>query len=1168
METGDAIVDIDRLSELIGESSAMAGVRDTLRRLLVAQARARRPASVLLLGETGVGKSMVARVLHRAGPRAGGAFVAVNCAAIPSNLVESELFGFERGAFTDAKHAKPGLVQEASGGTLFLDEVGLLPPESQAKLLTVLEEGTVRRLGATRGETVDVWIIAATSEDLEAGARERRFRSDLYHRLAVITVRLPALRQRADDIVPLAERFLREACAGTARPPQTLTGDARAALRAYEWPGNIRELKNVITRAALLTEASEVPAAALELPATAPARRRASPAAADDAAEAELDVPGEIPPDRIAQALRDTGWNVSRAAARLGLSRSQLRYRIDKHGLAPEQPAGPAEPGISVDASAERPPVALPVPVTSLIGREQELREIDRLLGAHRVVTLLGTGGVGKTRLALTAGAQLRERHPDGVWFVELAIVPDAGLVAQAVASALGLHEDASHPPRELLAAALARRRALLILDNCEHVVEACAELVEALLRASPQLGVLATSRERLNIPGESTFRVPSLALPDEHEREPERLARSEAVRLFVERARLVAPAFALTADNAAAVAEVCRRLDGLPLAIELAAARARLLGVDQIVARLNDRFALLTGGSRTAQPRQQTLRAALDWSHDLLSKPEQTLLRRLSVFAGGFTLEAVEGICAGPELEASQALDLLGQLVDKSMVLVETAAPGAPVARYRLLESIREYCHERARAAGEVAWLRGRHQQWFLALAEEAERRSRGPEQIAWLDRLETEYDNLQTALSWRDQDRASDVLRLRLGAALWRFWEVRGGLREGLKWLGAILADAGHDAPAERARALNGAGNLARDVGDYRSAAAHHTEALALRRRIGDPRDIARSLNNLGVIAHDQARYAEAEVFFSEAIPAWRAAGDDEGLALTLNNLGRTRRFQGDFEQAVVLGQEALALFRANDHAWGTAQELNNLANAAHYQGDVAAAQPMYEESLRLRRLVGDRRGMGVALNGLALLRAVTGDLEVARQLAEEALALRRDLGDRRGIGVSLFALGCVALWGGDLDRAEHLARESLVVRADLGDRLGIVCCLEVLGEAAFSRAQLARAAPAAHGRRHRAGSDQRAGAAALDRERVERIMAALATDRDQETAEATRERGGRRGAKGPPAPPERRASGPRRVASRIVAPRSLSDSGYGPTARPWPPAHRARASGDWPS
>jgi non-specific serine/threonine protein kinase len=624
--------------------------------------------------------------------------------------------------------------------------------------------------------------------------------------------------------------------------------------------------------------------------------------------------------------------------------------------------------------------------------------------------------------------------------------------------------------------------------------VEACAELVEALLRACPQLRVLATSRERLNIPGESAYRVPSLAVPERHELTPERLARYEAVRLFVERARLVAPDFALTRDNAPSVAELCRRLDGLPLALELAAARVRLLRVDQIVERLNDRFALLTGGSRTVLPRQQTLRSALDWSHDLLSKPEQTLVRRLSVFAGGFTLAAVEGICAGPDVDASQALDLLAQLVDKSMVLVETGDAGGSVARYRLLESIRDYYHARAQAAGEVAWLRNRHQAWFVALAEEAERRSRGPEQIVWLDRLETEYDNLQAALSWRTEDRATDVLRLRLGAALWRFWEVRGRLREGLAWLGAILSETGHDWPVERARALNGAGNLARDVGDYRRAAQYHTEALELRRGIGDPREIARSLNNLGVIAHDQARYADAEAFFREAIPAWHAAGDyNEGLGLTLNNLGRTRRFQGDFERGVALGREALALFQGIDHAWGTAQELNNLANAAYYQGDLAAARAMYEESLRLRRLVGDRRGMGVALNGLALLRGVTGELEVARQLAEEALALRRDLGDRRGIGASLFALGCVALWAGEPDRAERLARESLGIRAELEDRLGVACCLELLGEIAAGRGQRERAARllgVADVERAAIGSPR----PPLERERVERVIATL--------------------------------------------------------------------------
>jgi DNA-binding NtrC family response regulator/predicted ATPase len=1056
-------VDVDPLTELVGESPAMAAVRQALRRLLDGQGRARRPAPVLLLGETGVGKSLVARVLHRAGPRGRSAFVDVNCAAIPPSLLEAELFGFERGAFTDAKHAKPGLLQEAHGGTLFLDEVGLLPAESQAKLLTVLEEGTVRRLGATRGHPVDVWIIAATSEELETATRERRFRSDLYHRLAVITVHLPALRQRQEDIVPLAERFLRQACAEAGLPQKTLTAEAGATLRAHAWPGNIRELKNVVTRAALLTETSELPPAALQLgPAPAPAGGPPATVPTDGMAGADAgrEGPGEVDVARIAEILRDTGWNVSRAAARLGLTRSALRYRIDKHGLTPEGVAAAAGPAIPRDARPTGATVTLPLPLTSLIGREHELHEIARRLGTNRVVTLTGTGGVGKTRLALSVGPQLRDLCPDGVWFVELASVVDGALLAQTVASALGLPEEASRPPREILADALGERQALLILDNCEHLVAACAELAETLLRACPRLRVLATSRERLNIAGESTFKVPPLALPDEHARAPEHLVRSEAVRLFVERARLVAPDFTLTDENAPAVAQLCRRLDGLPLAIELAAARVRLLRVEQILARLDDRFRLLTGGSRTTLPRQQTLRAALDWSHDLLSEQERTLFRRLSVFAGGFTLEAVEGVCAGPGVEGSQVLDLLAQLVDKSLVLVESADPAASVARYRLLETIWEYCREQVITAGEVAWLRGRHRTWFLALAEEAQRRGQGAEQVAWLDRLETEYENLQAALGWRDQNPASEDSRLRLGAALWRFWEVRGQLREGRDWLEAILAEAGHGAPAARARALNGAGNLARDLGDYARAAEHHAEALRLRREIGDTPGVASSLNNLGAVAHDRARYGAAQKHFADALAAWRETRDQEGLAVSLNNLGRTMRFQGDFAGGAALCGESLEQFRAIGHPWGIARALNSLANTAHYRGDLAGAQPLYEESLRLRRLVGDRSGIAVSLNSLALLHGLAGQLEPARELAKEGLAFRRDLGDRRGIGGSLLTLGRIASWAGDLDQAEHLAHESLGIRSALDDRLGIVTCLEVLGEVSSKRASPARA------------------------------------------------------------------------------------------------------------
>jgi non-specific serine/threonine protein kinase len=1081
------------LAEFIGESRAAAALRQTLQRLVERQTQARRPVPILLLGETGVGKSMAARVLHRAGPRAAGPYVDVNCAAIPPSLLEAELFGFERGAFTDAKQAKPGLLEAAHGGILFLDEVGLLPEESQAKLLKVLEEGTVRRLGGTRTQSIDVWIIAATSEDLEAASRRRRFRADLYHRLAVITVRLPALRERQEDIVPLAGRFLADACADVGLPVKTLTADAQAALRGYAWPGNIRELRNVVTRAVLLTETAEVSSKALQLSSTA----RPEPAE-----PTEPEAGAEVEAQRIAQVLRETGWNVSRAATRLGLARSALRYRIDKHGLSPERAS--ASPSAAVSAMPRTGPAAmttLPLPMTSLVGRERELHTLALRLARHRVVTLTGTGGVGKTRLALAAGPLLRTLCPDGVWFVELASGVEGALVAQTVASVLGLPEEAARSPLEVVTAALAGRRALLILDNCEHLVGACAALVGTLVSACPDLRVLVTSRERLNIPGESIFQVPPLALPGLDAGGAAELMRFEAVRLFVERARLVDPEFALTAENASAVIELCRRLDGLPLAIELAAARVRLLSVEQIVARLNDRFRLLTGGSRTTIARQQTLRAALDWSHDLLAPAERTLLRRLSVFAGGFTLEAVEAVCSGSGVEASQVLDLLGQLVDKSLLVVEAAAP---FTRYRLLETIWEYGREQAIAAGEVTELRARHQAWFLALAEEAEVKFRGAEQVASLDRLETEYDNLQAALSWRDQDGAEDPPRLRLAAALWRFWEVRGRIREGRGWLEGILAETGRAAPFARVRALNGAGNLARGLGDYAQAEAHHAEALALRREMGEPRGIAVSLNNLGVVAHDRARYGDAEAYLVEAIQAWRKAGDQEGLALSLNNLGRARRFQGDYDGAAGLCRESLRLYQVLGHSWGIGRALNSLANSAHYQGDVAAARSLYEQSLELRRHVGDRQGIAVVLNSLALLKILTDDLDSARWMADEALALRRDLGDRRGIGSSLLALAQVALRASDLDRAERLARESLAIRSDVGDRLGLVCCLETLADVALQRGQHARAA-----RLLRAAASERASIAAplppLEQDHHARVMAALRENLGEQAVEA---------------------------------------------------------------
>src|SRR5579884_1061615 len=420
----------------------------------------------------------------------------------------------------------------------------------------------------------------------------------------------------------------------------------------------------------------------------------------------------------------------------------------------------------------------LPVQLTSFIGREKEMEEIKRLLSRTRLLTLTGSGGCGKTRLAAQVGADLLADFADGVWLVELAAIADPALVPQTVASTLGIREEPGQRLLETLQQHLKPKSLLLLLDNCEHLSAACAQLAETLLQACPNLRILASSREALGIAGELAYRVPSLSLP-ELPRLPSAeaalvpaLARCEATRLFVERAALSYPGFALTEQNAPAVAQVCVRLDGIPLAIELAAARIKVLSADQIAARLDDRFRLLTGGSRTALPRQQTLRALIDWSYDLLSEAERTLLRRLSVFAGGWTLEAAEAVCS------ADALHLLTSLVDKSLAVYEEQAGEA---RYRLLETVREYARDRLLESGEMEEVRERHFAFFLRMAEEIEPKLTGLEQAAWLDRLEGEYDNLRAASGWALSAAEGAQAGLRLAGALWRFWEIRGHIDEG---------------------------------------------------------------------------------------------------------------------------------------------------------------------------------------------------------------------------------------------------------------------------------------------------------------------------------------------------------------------------------------------------
>ena len=570
--------------------------------------------------------------------------------------------------------------------------------------------------------------------------------------------------------------------------------------------------------------------------------------------------------------------------------------------------------------------------------------------------------------------ADLLDGEGDGVWFVELAALTDPALVPGAAAQVLGVKEQPGKPIQRTLVEALQSKRLLLILDNCEHLVSACASLATDLLRKCPDVHILASSREALNVAGEQAYYVPSLMLPDPKKTQTvESLSQFEAVRLFIERAQAVQPAFTITDTNAPAVAQVCWRLDGIPLALELAAARVRSLSADEINTRLDHRFRLLTGGSRTVLPRQQTLRALIDWSYDLLAEAEETLLRRLSVFAGGWTLAAAEGVCSDEDREAWEVLDLLTSLVDKSLVMYEEEG------RYGFLETMRQYAGDRLAESGESGAVQDRSAAWFLRMAEEAEPHLTGPEQEAWLERLETEHDNLRAALSWSEGQGPGAEPRtevgLRLAGSLWRFWAVRGHLSEGRQWLERMLTldrtraeGSVGEASAARANALNGAGYLARNQGDVESAWSLPEEALAIQRLLEDQEGIAASLNHLGNAAYMLGNYESARSLHEESLMIKRRLGDQRGIADSLNNLGNVAHMQGDYASAQALFEETLAIKRQLGDQRSMAYALNNLGDIAERRGDFTAAQALYEESLRIELRLKDMGGIMTNLGGIA--------------------------------------------------------------------------------------------------------------------------------------------------------------------------------------------------------
>ncbi len=647
--------------------------------------------------------------------------------------------------------------------------------------------------------------------------------------------------------------------------------------------------------------------------------------------------------------------------------------------LHPDLPAR-FPPLRSLDALATN----LPAELSSFVGRESELRELAELLDGTRLLTLTGAGGVGKTRLALQLAAEQADRFADGVWLVEMAGLGDPDLVPQQVASAL---EIAEQPGRTLVDSVvwhLRDREVLLVLDNCEHLVDAVATLVDTVLLRCPKVTVLTTSREAPNLPGEVAWRVPSLDLPGDD-------GTSGAEQLFLERAREVEPRYQPSASASKAIAQICRRLDGLPLAIELAAARVRVLAAEEIADRLDDRFRLLTGGTRTALPRQRTLEATVAWSYDLLEEPERQLFDRLSVFPGGFTLDAVEQVCVGEPVEAADVLELLTGLTDRSLVVREQVGPDS---RYRLLETTRAYGRDRLVERGELPQLRDAHLSWVNDFARTAAVHLDGPDQERWLDAVATELDNVRAALAW-SLDATDSSTGLAAAATLYRYWYIRA-IREGRQWLDRLLAAAPEAPPSILAKALYSAGSLTQLQGDDDAACVRLERALELYRRVGNDRGAAWALHGLGMAEWGSRSPSEVKARFDAALETFRRLGDPVGIAFSLQFVTIWEAMYGDRNRAVEHSREHAALVQPSGmpHVVAHSAELSAISRWLA-SGRTEEASDALREALVLFRQVGSELCTAHCLESTAAWVLATGRPEVAALLLGATEGLREEAG-----------------------------------------------------------------------------------------------------------------------------------------------------------------------------
>jgi predicted ATPase/DNA-binding CsgD family transcriptional regulator len=711
--------------------------------------------------------------------------------------------------------------------------------------------------------------------------------------------------------------------------------------------------------------------------------------------------------------------------------------------------------------SRPSPPGNLPHPLTSLVGREREVAAVRELLQRDdvRLLTLTGPPGIGKTRLSIEVANALPAGFADGVYFVPLAPVTNPNLVVSAIAHTLGIRQAGDAPLLKGLTSFLSDKQMLLLLDNFEHLVPAGTSVTE-LLVAAPGLKVLVTSREVLHVSSEYNFPVPPLALPPLLVPQgspailaplpPERLILYESVQLFVQRATALKPDFALTGENVTAVGDICRRLDGLPLTIELAATRIPHLPPQAILDRLHNRLGLLTGGARDLPARQQTLQATIEWSYDLLNSEEKTLFRHLAVFRGGRTLDAIQAVCSTGGDPQIDPLDLIASLVDKSLLRQEEGASGEP--RYVMLETIHEYASARLEESGEAESIRHRHASFFLALAEQSEPELRGPRQVEWLDRLEAEHDNFRAALEWAFHD---DVrLGLRLAASLSTFWIRRGYLSEGQERTLAMLSaarDSGAEPTQSSAQTLYAAGFFAFRQGDYVSAFPLLQESVETFKGLqdaGDRRGLVESLNLLGIVLSRLEGIPARRKLHEEALALATQMGDKWCVARSLYQLGHVDRLTGDYPAGQVKFEESLALFKQSGDKFNIGLALVGIGQMAERLGKYQSARAIYEESLDIFEELGDRWGISSLRYCLGYVALYQGDYAGAQSLLQANLTLTKELGIRGDTAECLEKLGRIAYYQGDYAGAHSLYQDSLVLFQDLGDTYGIARCLMDLG------------------------------------------------------------------------------------------------------------------------